>query len=68
MIYKSIFFLILLLFTTSCSQIPKESVELSATVGRDLSEMHSAHSELVVLYYDMLYCRKIHIYGRYQYI
>ena len=38
----------------ACAQVPKESVELSATVGRDLSEMKKAHLALVDLYYDEL--------------
>lgn len=29
-----------------CAQVPKESVELSATIGRDLAEVHRAHREL----------------------
>jgi hypothetical protein len=30
----------------SCAQVPKESVELSATVGRDLATVYKAHREL----------------------
>ena len=38
----------------ACAQVPKESVTLSATVGRDMAEMHRAHRELAVLYYDRM--------------
>lgn len=38
----------------SCAQVPKESVELSATVGRDLSEIQKSHIALATLYYDRL--------------
>lgn len=41
-----------LLFIGACAQVPRESVELSATVGRDLAEMRRAHIELIRLYYD----------------
>tara|TARA_R110002074_G_C12435995_1_gene657260 strand:- start:385 stop:1062 length:678 start_codon:yes stop_codon:yes gene_type:complete len=37
-----------------CAQVPKEAVELSATVGRDLVEMKKSHTELVKLYYEGL--------------
>ena len=31
----------------ACAQVPKESVELSATVGRDLATAHQAHREVI---------------------
>jgi hypothetical protein len=34
-----------------CAQVPKESVELSVTVGRDLAEVHRAHRELTIKYF-----------------
>lgn len=37
-----------------CAQVPRESVELSATVGRDLAEMHRAHRELAVRYFGRM--------------
>lgn len=43
------------LLLTSCAQVPREAVELSATVGRDLAEMKKAHLAFVDLYYDRLY-------------
>lgn len=39
---------------SACTSVPKESMELSLTVGRDVSEMQRAHLELVNLYYDRL--------------
>ncbi|MEH6649520.1 MAG: hypothetical protein V7707_05755 [Motiliproteus sp.] len=44
--------LIPLLIIAGCAQVPKESVELSATVGRDMVEMQRAHTALVELHYD----------------
>jgi len=38
----------------SCAQVPKEAVELSATVGRDLSVMRKSHIALIDLYYSQL--------------
>lgn len=35
-----------------CAQVPKEAVELSVTVGRDLSEMRKSHVALVNIYYS----------------
>ncbi len=46
-----IMFMVLL---AGCAQVPKEAVELSATVGRDLSEMRKSHVALVDLYYSEL--------------
>lgn len=45
---------VLLILLSGCAQVPKESVELSATVGRDLAEMHKAHRELVILFYERI--------------
>ena len=44
----------LLVLLYSCSAVPKESVELSVTVGRDITEMQRAHRELIHLYYNRL--------------
>ena len=39
---------------TGCTQMPREAVELSATVGRDLSTMKDSHVTLVNIYYKSL--------------
>jgi len=44
-------FLIPMIFIAACAQVPKESVELSATVGRDMAEMRRSHVALVNIYY-----------------
>lgn len=41
-----------LIFVSGCAQVPKEAVELSTTVGRDLAEMQKSHIELVKIYYE----------------
>lgn len=35
-----------------CAQIPKESVELSSTVGRDVSAIQVSHLTLINIYFD----------------
>lgn len=35
-----------------CAQVPRESVEISDALSRDLEEMHRAHRALADLYYD----------------
>lgn len=42
---------ILMLSVSSCDTVPKESVELSNTVGRDLEEVHRAHRALAELHF-----------------
>ncbi|WP_374044002.1 MULTISPECIES: hypothetical protein [Vibrio harveyi group] len=37
-----------------CAQVPKESVELSATVGRDIEKMHKAHLNTVEYLYSRM--------------
>jgi hypothetical protein len=50
---RSVCFTVILLtaFISGCAQIPKESVQLSVTLGRDLHEMHRAHKELIIKYF-----------------
>lgn len=46
---------ILILFILSaCASVPKESVELSATVGRDIAQMYKMHRELAVILYGRI--------------
>jgi hypothetical protein len=40
------------LFITGCAQVPKESIELSATLGRDLQEVQKSHRRSVDLLFD----------------
>ncbi len=37
-----------------CTSVPKESVELSVTVGRDLAEIHRAHNQLAKQYFGQI--------------
>lgn len=41
----------LLVLVVSCAQVPKESVELSTTVGRDIAVAHEAHRKLAQTLY-----------------
>ena len=43
-----------LVLAAGCATAPKESIELSATVGRDLAAVHTANRNLAVLYFDRL--------------
>jgi prefoldin subunit 5 len=47
----SVAFLVVL---TGCTTVPKEAVELSNTVGRDLDEMHRSHRALAELHFNQL--------------
>ena len=49
------------LLFTACAQVPKESVELSATLGRDLATVHKAHRELA----QVLFARMRHDINRF---
>lgn len=40
------------LIVGACAEVPREAVELSATVGRDLEEVHSAHVALAKLHFE----------------
>ena len=46
--------LIIVSVLSACAQVPKESVELSTTVGRDIAEMHRSHKALVIIIYDRI--------------
>jgi hypothetical protein len=46
--------LVVLLGVTGCAQVPKEAVDLSATVGRDIAEIRKSHIALVDIYYKGL--------------
>ena len=45
---------LVLMISAACTQVPKESVELSATVGRDVAEVYRAHRELAVILYERI--------------
>ena len=46
MMHRSHPVIVIALLVGACAHVPKESVELSATVGRDLAAVHTAHREL----------------------
>ena len=48
------FAFIALLMAAGCAQVPKESVELSATVGRDLTISYKAHKELAKVLFSRI--------------
>jgi hypothetical protein len=37
-----------------CAQVPRESVELSTTVGRDITQAYRAHRELAIILYERI--------------
>lgn len=45
-------FVFLLALLSGCAQVPKESVELSATLGRDLHEVQRSHRRAIDLLHD----------------
>lgn len=46
--------ILFLFFTAACDLVPKEAVELSNTVGRDLEEVHRAHIALAELHFGQI--------------
>jgi hypothetical protein len=52
-IYRCVVIVLLFVFL-GCAQVPKESVELSTTVGRDIAEVYRAHRALAVILYDRI--------------
>lgn len=46
--------ILIILGLTACAQVPRETVELSATVGRDMAQVHEAHRELANLLFDRM--------------
>lgn len=53
--------LIGVLLLAACAHVPKESIELSATIGRDLATVHKAHRELA----QVLFARMRHDINRF---
>ena len=49
----SLVILVVLLFV-GCTQVPRQSLELSTTVGRDIVEVHRAHRELAIILYGRI--------------
>ncbi len=47
-------FLAISLIVGGCAQVPKEAVELSSTVGRDIAIAHQAHTQLATLLFDKM--------------
>jgi hypothetical protein len=41
-------------FLSSCATVPKETVELSTILGKDLIILHDSHRNMVNLYYDQM--------------
>lgn len=44
----------LLLTLTACAQVPREAVDLSATIGRDVAELQRAHRETALLLFQRM--------------
>ena len=51
---KRLLVLIVIFFIAACARVPKESVELSATVGRDIAQVYKAHRNLAVVLYSRI--------------
>ena len=52
--FLSVVALVLFFGINGCAQVPKEAVELSATVGRDLAEVRKSHTAFIDIYYTGL--------------
>ncbi|WP_070962730.1 hypothetical protein [Vibrio sonorensis] len=49
-----IFLTAFLILLAGCAQVPTQSVELSATVGRDIEKMHKAHVQTISILYSRM--------------
>jgi uncharacterized phage infection (PIP) family protein YhgE len=49
---RALALVVVAIVVVACAQVPKESVQLSATVGRDMAEIERSHRALVNTYYD----------------
>ena len=54
MIHRSTIVVLVGLLFASCAQVPREAVELSATVGRDLSSVYEAHRDLAKMLFTRM--------------
>ncbi len=54
MVRRAAFGFVVMLFVGACAQVPKEAVELSATVGRDLSVVYRSHRQLAQLIFTRM--------------
>ena len=52
---KCLLVLIAIFLIAACARVPKESVELSATVGRDIAQVYKAHRNLAVVLYPITF-------------
>lgn len=43
-----------LLFLSSCASLPKETVTLSKTIGKDLQALHNSHCATIKMYYGQI--------------
>jgi hypothetical protein len=43
-----------LVFLIGCAQVPREAVELSTTVGRDITQVYQSHRELAILLFGRM--------------
>lgn len=53
-IVTALFFTLLSIGISSCVSIPKETVTLSQTIGKDMVVMHNAHRIMVQIYYGQI--------------
>lgn len=55
---KQVFMMVLvlsgLLYAAGCAQVPKEAVELSTTVGRDVAEVYQSHKQLAAILFERM--------------
>lgn len=51
---RLVFIVLVGLLFAACASVPKESVELSATVGRDLAIVHKAHREIAQILFTRM--------------
>jgi hypothetical protein len=51
---KAVVLMAMILVASGCGEVPKQSIELSATVGRDLKVVHNAHRQLAEILFTRI--------------
>ena len=54
LLFSILLVLICICILAGCAQVPKQAVELSATVGRDVAQVYQSHKAIATLLYDRI--------------
>jgi len=54
LLFSILLFAVCIYTLIACAQVPKQAVELSATVGRDIAQVYQSHKEIAILLYERI--------------